>query len=259
MTTPGFDLPEARGVAAEFGVALEQIRRDHLISHILAALSRRHRDQLIFFGGTALARSYLPHGRLSEDIDLIAVGPRSTTAAAIERTLASALRRSHGRIAWAPALTAVHDTDPAVLVADDGRLAVRVQLLDALGYPPWPTEIHALQQRYRDAPPATLRVPTIESFAAWKTVALIDRGAPRDLYDLWALAGQGAITTHAAELFSAYGPTGKPPQPWMFTTAPDEKRWTEQLSNQTTLTVSAADALRVVADTWAGATGSRTD
>lgn len=254
MTAPGLDIAEARLVAAQFGVAIEQIRRDHLISHILAALSNHCREQLIFFGGTALARSHLPDGRLSEDIDLISVGTRPDTAAAIERTLASALRRSHGRITWAPTLAGVRDTHPAVLIAADGQLAVRIQLLNALGYPPWPTEIRAMEQRYRDAEPATLRVPTIEAFAAWKTVAWLDRQAPRDLYDLWALARRDSISRRAADLFVAYGPTGKPPQTYMFVTAPAEDQWAEQLSNQTTLTVSAADALRVVADAWARAT-----
>ena len=72
---------------------------------------------MIFFGGTALARTYLPTGRLSEDIDLIATGARRETAAPIEQTLNRALRRSHGRFSWAPALTAVRDTDAAVLLA----------------------------------------------------------------------------------------------------------------------------------------------
>src|ERR1035437_6902676 len=61
---------------ATFGVAEVQVRRDHAISHILAALSRHRRQELIFFGGTALSRTYLLDERLSEDIDLIAVDQR---------------------------------------------------------------------------------------------------------------------------------------------------------------------------------------
>ena len=133
MTAFGLDADEARAVAEQFGVAMEQVRRDHLVSHILAAISDAHRDEVVFFGGTALARTLLPDGRLSEDIDLIALGSRSGTAVALERTLASALRRSHGRISWAPALAAVRDTESAVLMADEGRLAVRLQLLDHRG------------------------------------------------------------------------------------------------------------------------------
>jgi predicted nucleotidyltransferase component of viral defense system len=249
----GLDDDEARAVAAHFAVAIEQVRRDHLISHMLAAISNACADRVIFFGGTALARTHLPEGRLSEDIDLIAIDSRAETATAIENALSSALRRSHGRITWAPALTAIRDVDAAVLRADDGQLSVRIQLLDQLGYEPWPTSMHAIEQRYRDVPAASLRVPTVAAFAAWKTVAWHDRQAPRDLYDLWALAQRGDITTEAARLFVAHGPTGKPPQPSMFRSAPSEVRWRDQLANQTRLTVTAAEALQVVAGAWAHA------
>lgn len=251
MTTPEYDLDQARAVADQFGVALEQVRRDHLISHVLAAVSRSHRDEVLFFGGTALARTFLTNGRLSEDVDLIALKSRADVAAGLEKTIASALRRSHGRIAWAPALTAVRSTDAAVLLAEDGRLAVRVQLLDRQGYEPWPTSVRDLDQRYRGAAPASLRVPTAAAFAAWKTAAWHDRAAPRDLWDLWALSERGYITTDAAALFAEHGPTRNVPQPWMFTTAPSEEQWQAQLAGQTRLTVSAAEALEVVGSAWA--------
>jgi predicted nucleotidyltransferase component of viral defense system len=253
VTGFGLDANEARTVADRFGVAVEQVRRDHLISHILAALSASHGEQVIFFGGTALARTHLPTGRLSEDIDLIATGVRRETAATIQQTLQRALRRSHGRISWAPGLTAVRDTDAAVIAADEAQLTVRIQLLDRHGYPPWPTEMHAIQQRYSDADAATLRVPTASSFAAWKTVAWHDRHASRDLWDLRALAQRGDITERAAELFIAHGPFGNAPQPWMFTSAPTEEHWQTQLAGQTHLTASAAEALQVVTDAWARA------
>jgi predicted nucleotidyltransferase component of viral defense system len=195
VTAPDLDLDEARAIADRFGVAIEQVRRDHLISHVLAAVSRSHHDEVLFFGGTALARTLLPDGRLSEDVDLITLESRANVTAALEKTLASALRRSHGRITWAPALTAVRDTDAAILLAEDGRLTVRVQLLDHRGCEPWPTAIRDLEQRFSDAVPAALRVPTAPAVAAWKTVAWHDRAAPRDLWDLWAPAEHGHITT----------------------------------------------------------------
>lgn len=251
MTVVGLDAEEARTVANQFGVAMEQVRRDHFISHILAAISRSHRDEVTFFGGTALARTLLPDGRLSEDIDLIASESRAVTAAGVERTLAMALRRSHGRISWAPALTEVRDTDAAVLQAEDGRLTVRVQLLDHRGYEPWPTSVRELYQRYSDTPPAALRVPTASAFAAWKTVAWHDRAAPRDLWDLWALAQGGHVTADAASLFAMHGPTGNVPQGWMFAKAPSETHWRQQLAGQTKLTVTAREALSIVRSAWA--------
>lgn len=63
---------ELIAVADQFGVAEEHVRRDHLISHVLASLSQIAPD-VLFVGGTALARTHLANpaagGRLSEDID----------------------------------------------------------------------------------------------------------------------------------------------------------------------------------------------
>lgn len=56
----------------------------------------------------------------------------------------------------------------------------------------------------RDIAPTRLRTPVRDSFAAWKTAAWFDRHAPRDLYDLWALALAGALTRSAAELFATH-------------------------------------------------------
>jgi len=76
VTHPAFDsgltyddLERTRRV---FGVAESQVIRDHLISHLLAAISASDLSAaLVFFGGTALCRSFLPEHRLSEDIDLL--------------------------------------------------------------------------------------------------------------------------------------------------------------------------------------------
>lgn len=190
---------ELAAVAAAFGVSDAQVRRDHLISHLLAALSREVRSQVVFFGGTALSRTHLPQGRLSEDVDLLAVGQRGPVAAVVETVLRDGVRREFGRLAWAPLLTSVRDVVPAVVRTQDG-LAVRIQLLSPVGWPLWPVEERDLVQRYSDAPAARLQVPTRGAFVAMKTTAWADRRAARDLYDLYLLAGLGAIDDSAREL-----------------------------------------------------------
>ncbi|WP_306663692.1 nucleotidyl transferase AbiEii/AbiGii toxin family protein [Nocardia farcinica] len=80
----------------------------------------------------------------------------------------------------------------------------------------WPAELRTLEQRYSDAPPADLFVPTLPAFAAAKTAAWHDRRAPRDLWDLWALAEIDGIDHAAAELYRRYGPTNKLPGPHDF-------------------------------------------
>lgn len=246
---------EAAAVAARFGVADEQVRRDHLISHLLAVIARDLGDRLVFFGGTALARTYLPDGRLSEDLDLLAVTARRDVASELERALTIGVRREYGRLAWDPPLTAGAGSAPGVLRTGEG-LAVRVQLLDPAGYPHWPTEARGLIQRYSDVPTAELTMFTRPAFAAAKTAAWHDRGAARDLYDLWGLAGIGALDAEAADLFVRLGPTGRPPASWMFDRPPSPADWRAQLGGQTRIAVSAGEALDVVREAWTQAVAS---
>jgi len=53
-----------------FGVGPNQILHDFIVSHVLDLL-RMHKDELLFAGGTALARTYLKSHRFSEDIDFM--------------------------------------------------------------------------------------------------------------------------------------------------------------------------------------------
>lgn len=247
------NLDERDTLAAQFGVSPEQVERDHLISYLLAALSDRFADRLHFIGGTALARTHLPNGRLSEDIDLIALGNRTELAAEIDAALPRAVARSHGRLFWEPGPAAIRATESANLRAGSG-LTVKIQLLSARDRTVWPTELRPLEQRYSGAPPAQLSVPTLPAFAAAKTATWHDRRASRDLWDLWALTGLGAIDLEAARLFKRYGPTNRPPGRHLFDRPPSEDDWVSQLAGQTRLTVTARTALTVVRDAWACAT-----
>ncbi|MGB3171768.1 MAG: nucleotidyl transferase AbiEii/AbiGii toxin family protein [Rhodococcus sp. (in: high G+C Gram-positive bacteria)] len=125
---------ELDSVATQFGVARAQVERDHLISHLLGYLSAHFADRVVFIGGTALARTHLVDGRLSEDIDLIAVGSRSEVARDLDRALPRAVMRSHGRLVWDPAISEVPEHLGAVLRSQYGS-AVKVQLLSAEGRP----------------------------------------------------------------------------------------------------------------------------
>lgn len=243
------DPDERDSVATQFGVSAEQVERDHRISHLLAVLSRDFGDRVHFIGGTALARTHLPDGRLSEDIDLIAVGSRTDVARDLDAALPRAVARTHGRLAVEPALSDTADTLPVTLRPADGR-PVRLQLLSPRDRVVWPTERRNLLQRYTDAPAAELLVPTLPAFAASKTATWVDRLAPRDLWDLWALNGLGAIDAASAALFRRYGPTNKNPAPHMFNRAPSDAKWQAQLAGQTRLTVSASEALKAVRDAW---------
>jgi predicted nucleotidyltransferase component of viral defense system len=250
MTTPTsgvLDDGEMREVADRFGVGEAQVRRDHVISHALAALSTLGTEDFVFFGGTALSRTHLPAARLSEDIDLLAVGPRVEIAHKMTRTFTRVLRRTIGRPTFAPPLEETRGAEPSVMGA--GRVSVQIQLLGASHLPPWPTEVTVLEERYSDAPPARLRVLTQASFAAAKLAAWHDRAAPRDLYDLWAMASAGMVGGDAATLFSRFGPLTSPEEV-SFTRLPAASEWEAALGHQCRLAVSAVEAAEVVKRAW---------
>lgn len=90
------DLAELHSIAEQFGVSDEQVRRDHVVSHLLALISGELADRILFIGGTALARTHLPDGRLSEDLDLIALTRRSEVATALDRLLPRGASRAIG-------------------------------------------------------------------------------------------------------------------------------------------------------------------
>jgi len=219
-------------VASRFGVAEEQVRRDHLISHLLRAIASLDLP-VYFFGGTALARTFITEpasgARLSEDIDLH-TSQRKHVAEILDEALPRLVRREFPRSTWNPSLSSVKDVEPAQFVTSD-YLKVRIQLLRSDGYAAWPYAIHSVDLRYSDLPASVnLEVPTLPSFAGMKTGAWMDRHYSRDLYDLAALAKSGALTSDAADLY--YEVQGIPIAPHFFRDAPVDD-WHTQLAHQT--------------------------
>ncbi|WP_315093504.1 nucleotidyl transferase AbiEii/AbiGii toxin family protein [uncultured Cellulomonas sp.] len=236
-------------VAERFGVDLDQVRRDHVISHILASISRRAQDRFIFYGGTALSRTWLPDARLSEDVDLMVIGRRRDGADALARAIDADIARPFLGASWSKDPRDARDAEDVTLTTGTGAV-IKFQLVDTAGRPPWPTVRQPILQRYPDAQPATLVVPTPDAAVAMKMSAWFDRRAERDLFDLWAMATRGLITPGALALYRQYGPSSRPPSPSVFQPAPSETAWRASLGHQTLLDVTAADAAEVVAAAW---------
>jgi predicted nucleotidyltransferase component of viral defense system len=217
-------------VTAQFGAAEQQVRRDHLIAHLLRALDVLDAP-VVFFGGTALAWTLLPDGRLSEDIDLYAPD-RAAVAVRLENELPRLVRRDFPGVEWDPPLSATRPVEPATVKAGD--IVVRVQLLCGREYhdlASMPTVRCELRTRYADVPPTSLVCPTPAAFVATKVSAWHDRATPRDLYDLAALARAEVIDAEAATL--AHRLMGMRVQPFLFQRPPAESTWRAQLAHQT--------------------------
>ncbi|GIG22502.1 hypothetical protein Cch01nite_32260 [Cellulomonas chitinilytica] len=239
-------------VADQFGVDLEQVRRDHVISHVLASISRRAQDRFIFYGGTALSRTWLPDARLSEDVDLMVIGRRRDGADALVRAVDADIAKPFLGATWSTDPRTARDAEAVMLSTGTGAI-IKFQLADAEGRPPWPTVLEPILQRYPDAPPATLRVPTPDAAVAMKLSAWFDRRTERDLFDLWAMAVRGLVTPGALTLYRRYGPSSRGPAASVFQPAPNEVAWRAALGHQTVLDVTAAEAADIVADACSAA------
>jgi predicted nucleotidyltransferase component of viral defense system len=230
--------------AATFGVADEQVRRDHLVSHVLAALSTFEDPGIVFYGGTALARTHLPNFRVSEDVDLL-VDPRAEWADRIESHLPRALRRHFGTVTWDPPPKATSGR----LVA--GRLSVRVHLesLDA-ERSRWPVERRAVDMRYSDVEPRSMVVPTLSAFTAMKSMAWADRHTPRDLADLAALASNGAFDAVGADLVRVMGGWRPPGGEFDQLPAATRAAWNTELAHQMAVVPDPDERLATVKQAW---------
>lgn len=240
-------------IKQRFGADDRQVERDHAISWILSALSQGVGDNIVFFGGTALARTHLPLGRLSEDIDLIARKSRLDVVRAIDEALNDYLASELGRPRISPSLSLLRNTQAATVTFPSGP-QVQIQVLPSDHYPIWPIEHRSLEQRYSDVGPATLLVPTLDAFIAWKTITFIDRRASRDLWDLAALAAHSCFTQAAADLFRTHGQFTGVPMESSLPAAPKEITWRQELSHQTRLDMTAEEARNRVVAAWAGLT-----
>lgn len=238
-------------VADMFGVAEDQVRRDHLISHVLAALPEIA-PEILFVGGTALARTHLADpaagGRLSEDIDLW-VPERDRVATTLDERLPRQLRREFPGTRWDPPLRSTKSAIEPGLLVTTSDLRVRVQLLDHEDWARWPSEAVRIETRYSDiTSDVELKVPTLPAFAAMKTLAWADRHAARDLYDLACLAEVGALTQEAAEL--VHDATGASVQKYEFASLPAGFEWQSQLAHQTRDLPTPERCLELVRDAY---------
>ena len=234
-----------------FGVARDQVEHDFVISHLLLALSEL-RESFVFFGGTALSRTFLNGLRLSEDIDLLSIGARRAAANSIDAVTRSRLRRAFGEVGALPWLADTkRDTQPARFTI--GGKQVQVQLLDGRNLVPWPTQETRVSLRYNGMDDVLFTTLSPTGFVCAKTDAWSDntRNAPRDLYDLWALWQAGHFSAEAAETYRRLGPHGRYPSAATLPSRPPEQAaWQLALGHQCVPIVTAEEAFEAVHSGW---------
>ena len=237
------DDQEIRNLAAQLVVPESQIRRDHLLSHLIGALPLE--DRVVFIGGTALNRTHLPDVRLSEDLDVHLVAGKADDL--VDKLLQGV------RLEF-PGISVIsrsrhYDVDTYLLGVDG--LRVRIQVIS--NRPQWidlPTETTPVRLRYSDLPAsANLIVPAVDAFAAMKLTAYVDRTAPRDLFDLKELTERGALNAKSLKLTRQL--LGRSLARQEFESVPTDDQWEVELSHQVADPGTPGGALGIVVHTLA--------
>lgn len=239
------DLDESQDVQELLGAEESQVNRDHAISHVLVALQQIN-TEFVFFGGTALSRTYLTTGRLSEDIDLYSPDRRALCRELDD--LPRLMKEEFPQAVWNVIPSQTVEPRSSLLVCE-ASIQIRVQVVDALsrGWQSIPTNLVDIHQRYSDVSKTQLIVPTFGGFVAMKILAWFDRGAPRDLFDLDGLSRIGAVSsaTHdLVEKLRGYRLTKQ------MLSRKVSGLWQEELAHQTKLERSENECLARVLEWW---------
>lgn len=200
--------------AQRHGVGMQVQERDYL-QHLLLWLLYSRTQALVFKGGTALRLVY-GGNRYSEDLDFN--GPDDLPALqALWGKVVTGLEDfgivAETRHAWTSDVGYSFDVSyqgPLYDGRDRSKGKVRVDINRR------PEEVEASRElvasEYDDVRPFVVTVLTLEHLLAEKVRALLVRGKPRDLYDIWLLSRQGRRLDLALikRKLSLYGMTWEP-------------------------------------------------
>ncbi len=185
-------------VAQRHAIGLHAQERDYLQHLILAVLYSRP-TQLIFKGGTALRIAYRGN-RYSEDLDFNApeldVGAIEATWQTVASNLVAYGIEAELRNPWQGENGYSVDLSYRGPLYDGrDRTKGKVRLDANLRPEIVATQPVLISSEYDDIRPFVITVISREHLMAEKVRALVVRGKPRDLYDLWLLVNQNVSPT----------------------------------------------------------------
>lgn len=169
--------------ARRLGVQVGHIANDYVLCQVLVSITVEV-PELIFRGGTALARAYWPDYRLSQDLDFVCAQRIDAFVSRLEAAVSSAgktaglslrLRSEPPRDGRYRSFVEWESHELLVDVVLDGEIALVPDLLP-------------LDLPYSDLGDTRVeaRVLVLGEILGNKWFMLDDRIEPRDLYDLWA-------------------------------------------------------------------------
>ena len=194
------------------------LERDYCLAWFLVGLSRMPlKDRLAFKGGTALKRCFFGDYRFSEDLDFTLLGdvPFDLIRRELEPVFAETGRSGGVSIRFSHEERPSHQNSHTFYLSYEGPLPatarpkevkVDITIKEEIVFPLESRRVLRAYEEYQDLPEeAEVLAYSLNEVAAEKVVALLDaaRNEPRDLYDIWFLAGNGHVVlgdvTHAID------------------------------------------------------------
>lgn len=195
MIRPG----EIQAIAGKEGVRDTQVEKDYVISWVISGIGRNSflKDNLIFKGGTVLKKVYFPDFRFSEDLDFTFDG-ESFDIEAIKKHFYDLMEWVYDESRISLALTDDRQYETGNLnfyLSYTGPLGgggahksikVDISQIELLWDEPLEKPVNS---EYTDLEQETylIRCYSLGEIISEKMRSLMQRTAPRDIYDLWYL------------------------------------------------------------------------
>lgn len=177
------------------------LERDYCLSWFLVGLSHSPLKKLLLFkGGTAIKKCYIPDYRFSEDLDFTLAEKlpfeniqKNLNIAFIETQKASGIKLYFSRYdhhTHENSYTFFLGYEGPIPRVSDKEVKVDITINEQIVFPIEERTVLREYDEYEDLPKdATIRTYSLDEIASEKVVSLLDRARnePRDLYDIWYL------------------------------------------------------------------------
>ncbi|MFQ5456024.1 MAG: nucleotidyl transferase AbiEii/AbiGii toxin family protein [Nitrospirota bacterium] len=176
------------------------LERDYCLSWFLIGLSHSPlKDILLFKGGTAIKKCYIPEYRFSEDLDFTLTEklPFENIQKDLDIAFKHTQQSSGIKLHFSHYDRHTHENSYTFFLGYEGPLPVSgkevkvdITVREQIVFPIERRIVLKGYEEYEDIPEdTTIKVYSIDEIASEKIVALMDkaRNEPRDLYDIWYL------------------------------------------------------------------------
>lgn len=184
---------EIRRIAGRKKVPLATVEKDYVITLVLNEISKlEYFKEMIFKGGTCIKKIYFPDARFSIDLDFTCL------IDVTDKLLRDLNRRLRGKeirnISFIDVIKEEESKQGIRLSArhqDMRRHKTSIKLDLSLRVDIVKRPLHKEILNTYDVHPFKLQVMALKELLAEKIRAVIARGAPRDIYDIWFLLKKG--------------------------------------------------------------------